>query len=125
MGCGYCIHWNQGGRNPSRYLLPFTTVRVLDQWIDPFGEGLGSALWLGAIGASGFCPEKAALGGRKHDLAICRSLTFNGQIKTASAERLCNIDHRYRIAGRRYKAFAFDDENNPPNFPPTSVLFGT
>ena len=51
-----------------------------------------------------------------------RSLTLNGQIKTASAERLCNIDHRYRIAGRRYEAFAFDDENNPPNCPPTSVL---
>ena len=62
MGCEYCIHWNQGGRNPSRYLLPFTTVRVLDQWIDPFGEGLGSALRLGATGASGFCPEKPLWG---------------------------------------------------------------
>ena len=67
--------------------------------------------------------QKSRFGGSKHDLAICRSLTFNGQIKTASAERFCNIDHRYRIAGRRYEACAFDDENNPPNCSPKSVLW--
>src|ERR1700732_4167539 len=28
MRCGYCIHSDQGGDNPSRYLFPITTIRV-------------------------------------------------------------------------------------------------